>query len=87
MPKVSPILSVTCATARAECVDADPATSRGRLLPNDMSYVADLGGTVEGLPSIPDHRPLTSPTAARSTTLCDRMNGRLTQDDVKKIRL
>jgi hypothetical protein len=64
MPKVSPILSVTCATARAECVDADPATSRGRLLPNDMSYVADLGGTVEGLPSIPDHRPLTSPTAA-----------------------
>jgi hypothetical protein len=78
MPKVSPILSVTCATARAECVDADPATSRGRLLPNDMSYVADLGGTVEGLPSIPDLRPLTSTTAARSTTLCDGMNGRLT---------
>jgi len=27
MPKVSPILSVACAMAKAKCVDADPATN------------------------------------------------------------
>ena len=42
MPKVSPILSVACAMAKAKCVDTDPATTRGRLLPNDAGFLADL---------------------------------------------
>jgi hypothetical protein len=33
MPKVSPILSVACAMAKAKCVDADPATNAGGYSP------------------------------------------------------